>query len=161
MLNFVRCGSVVCAVLFCIFPGGCKRSQPAPTGPAPQRLSEVTIKVGDVPITVEVARTEAERRLGLMHRDSLGEGRGMLFVFAVEDNLSFYMKNTRFDLDLGYVNASGVLFQIERMKAYDTQGVSSREPALYALEVAAGFFAKHGIKAGEKLTIPPEVGPGE
>jgi hypothetical protein len=136
---------------------GCKKSPKEPTGPQPQKLPEVDITIGDVNITVEVADEEAERHLGLMHRDSIPDGRGMIFIFPSEDNLSFYMRSTRVDLDLAYARADGTIFQIERMTAYDLRSVTSREPAKYALEVPAGFLSRSGIRAGDKLMIPPEI----
>ncbi len=151
LLFLVSISSSFCA-------NGCSESRTAnhDEGRA-KSLEEIQIRVGDVPVVAEVALAPAKRRAGLMHRDGLRKGHGMLFVFPVVDNLAFYMKNTRFDLDLGYFDAGGVLFQVERMKAYDRRAVYSRKPALYALEVPAGFFAAGGIKIGDKLALPAKI----
>jgi len=43
-------------------------------------------------VQAEVARTPAERERGLMFRESLAKGRGMLFVFPEAQIRSFWMK---------------------------------------------------------------------
>jgi uncharacterized membrane protein (UPF0127 family) len=143
---------------------GCRAAAPPEDATArpgdaerPQRLPTATIQVGARPLVVEVAATEAQRRTGMMGRPSLGPDEAMLFVFLREDNLVFWMKDTPVDLDLAYLGADGTILQIEPMTAYNTDQVFSRAPARYALEVPAGWFAAHGIAAGARVTIPPEV----
>src|SRR5690606_5996567 len=48
---------------------------------------------------VEIAADDASRARGLMFRDSLEAGHGMLFIFEQEQPLAFWMKNTRIPLD--------------------------------------------------------------
>jgi uncharacterized membrane protein (UPF0127 family) len=43
------------------------------------------------------------------------------------------------------------------MKAFNLEAVFSREPARFALEVPAGWFAAHGIEVGAKVEIPADV----
>ncbi len=143
---------------------GCRAAAPPEEPPArpgdaerPQRLPTATIRVGARPLVVEVAATEAQRRKGMMGRPSVGPDEAMLFVFLREDNLAFWMKDTLVDLDLAYLGADGTILQIEHMAARNTDGVFSRAPARYALEVPAGWFAAHGIAVGARVTIPPEV----
>ncbi|HUU11141.1 MAG TPA: DUF192 domain-containing protein, partial [Phycisphaerae bacterium] len=131
---------------------------PAPDeGQRPQRLATATIRVGEVPLVVEVADERAEHAKGMMFREHLGPDEAMLFIFERDENRQFWMKNTPMDLDLAYVAADGTITQIERMKAYDAEGVFSREPVRFVLEVPAGWFARHGIGVGTKLAIPPDV----
>jgi hypothetical protein len=130
---------------------------PTPAADQPQRLPTATISIGDRTLTVEVAKEPAEQQKGMMFRPHLAPDEAMLFVFPREDNLSFWMKNTYVDLDIAYIRADGVITQIERLKAHDLTAVYSREPARFALEVPAGWFAAHGITVGAKAIIPPEV----
>ena len=151
--------SAALALILCA-PLGCDRS--APTGPAsgpdqPQRLATATIRVGQAPLVVEVARTRDEQGKGMMFRKSLGPDEAMLFIADRDTNLSFWMKNTYVDLDLAYIRSDGVIVQIERMKALDTEPVFAREPARFTLEVPPGWFAAHGVGVGAKVEIPPEV----
>jgi hypothetical protein len=93
-----------------------------------------------------------------MFRDSPADGQGMLFVWPSERKVNFWMQNTPFDIDVGYISADGTMFQILRMKAFDNHTENkSLWPAKYALEVSAGWFEKHGLKEGVAVRIPPEV----
>jgi len=142
-----------------IWVAGCAGA-PAPAPIAedqPQHLPTATIRVGDVALVVEVAARPAEQQKGMMFRKKLSPDEAMLFVFPRDSNLSFWMKNTAFDLDLAYIGPDGRITQVERMKAYDLEPVFSREPARFALETAAGWLAAHGAKVGTPVAIPPEV----
>jgi len=93
-----------------------------------------------------------------MFREAPADGEGMLFVWPTARKVNFWMENTPFDIDLGYIDAKGTLFQIIRMNAFDIRSENkSRDPVKYALEVAAGWFEKHGLKEGVAVRIPPEV----
>jgi uncharacterized protein len=123
----------------------------------PQHLATATIKVAGKPLVVEVARTEAERRKGMMFRSSLGPDETMLFVFARPANLAFWMKNTLVDLDLAYIDANGRVTQVATMKALDETAVPSVEPVRFVLEAPKGWMAAHKVAAGTPVEIPPEV----
>lgn len=150
-------------LLFMAVSAGCNGTPPGgsttivPAEEQPQRLPTATIRVGETPLVVEVARTKEEQHTGMMFRRTLGPDEAMFFVFDREDNLSFWMKNTWVDLDLAYIGADGVILQVERMKAHNLDSVYSREPARFVLEVPAGWFAKHGVGVGTRLTMPPEA----
>jgi uncharacterized membrane protein (UPF0127 family) len=123
-------------------------------------LKTVQIKVGDKRLRVEVARTIAEQERGLMDRTDLPNGTGMLFEYAAESELVFWMKNTKLALDIGFFDAKGVLLNIESMNP-DAEGISddarpryrSKTAAKYALEVPKGWFQKNGISPGALLDI--------
>ena len=141
---------------------GCQeKAAPAPPPPAPaqspQHLATATIHVGQVPLVVEVANTEATRQKGMMFRTRLGPDEAMLFVFGRDSNLTFWMKNTPVDLDLAYIRADGTITQTERMEANVLDPVFSREPVRFALEVPAGWLQEHGVAVGTKVAIPPGV----
>jgi hypothetical protein len=108
-------------------------------------LPTAAIRVGAIPLVVEVAKTEAARRKGMMLRERLGPDEAMLFVFDRDSNLAFWMKNTPVDLDLAYIRSDGTIMQTEQLRAH------------VALEVPAGWLAKHGIAVGTKVAIPPAV----
>ena len=100
-------------------------------------------------LTVEIADTEKNRNVGLMHRKQLGTGHGMLFVFPREQMLTFWMKNTYLPLSIAYIGEENSINEIYDMKPLDTSVVyPSRLPARYALEVNRGWFAKNNITRG-------------
>jgi hypothetical protein len=147
-------------VLLLIAATGCDRGAPPPapgTDERAQKLETATIRVGEAPLLVEVADSEAERQKGMMFRETLGPDEAMLFVFQADANLGFWMKNCYADLDLAFIRADGTIVQTERMRAYNEEPVFSREPVRFALEASAGWFGAHGVAVGTKVTVPEDV----
>jgi uncharacterized membrane protein (UPF0127 family) len=107
-------------------------------------------------ITVEIAESPAQHERGLMYRKSLPENAGMLFIFSNEERQYFWMKNTYIDLSIGYCDKEKRLDDIQEMKAtsvMETRPPSypSAKPAMYALEMQKGWFAKNKLKIGQKF----------
>lgn len=121
------------------------------TANAQTPLPEVTLTINGHAVTAEVAATVEHRTQGLMHRRMLPENRGMVFVFPSATPQSFWMKNTYIPLSIAYIDAAGVIVNIENMKPHSTDPVPSAKPAKYALEVNRGWFDKRGIKPGMKV----------
>jgi len=115
------------------------------------------IRLGNTVINAEVVNTDASRARGLMYRERLEPGTGMLFVFPVEGHYSFWMKNMRFPLDMLWISSSGtitdIMAQVPPCGEGDCPGLEPVSDALYVLEVEAGFCAGHAIKAGDRLEI--------
>ena len=110
-----------------------------------------------VQVKAEIADDEAERRRGLMERTELAENAGMLFVFGREQELSFWMRNTRIPLSIAYIDANGRIVDIEDMEPFDDQTKHpSAEPSKYALEVNQGFFEERSIEVGDRVEVPAE-----
>lgn len=107
------------------------------------------LKVADVTVKVEVARTEAEHAKGLMFRDALPENTGMWFVFGHPHRSSFWMKNTFIPLDIIFVGKDFRILSIfENAKPFDLSAISSPVPYWYVLEVPAGFAKAKGLTVG-------------
>ena len=53
---------------------------------------------------IEIADSDEERTRGLMYRESLCSGCGMLFVYGEEGNYKFWMKNTLIPLDIVWLD---------------------------------------------------------
>ena len=114
----------------------------------------ITISAHGQALTVEVARTEAQRERGLMQRTDLGPRDGMIFVFDRDDHLSFWMKNTPTALSIAFISVEGKILQIEDMEPFSESIVRSRLSARYALEMRKGAFAELGITEGDTFTFP-------
>lgn len=110
-----------------------------------------TLRVGGHEVKVEVADDEEERRRGLMHRDSLPEDQGMLFVYSEERTLSFWMRNTNIPLDVAYLDRRGTIVDIRSMDPQTDRLYESRQPAMYALEMNRGWFRDHGVGVGDRV----------
>jgi uncharacterized membrane protein (UPF0127 family) len=106
-------------------------------------------------VRVEVAADDELRAQGLMYRDQLRPGTGMLFFFAQDGEYPFWMKNTRIPLDMIWIDASHRIAamhhdvppcQIEDCPSYPPNATSR-----YVLEVAGGVAKEHGLKVGDVL----------
>jgi uncharacterized protein len=107
-------------------------------------------------VQVEIADSPDELARGLMGRTTLGENRGMLFVFPDEELRSFWMKNTLIPLSIAYMDSDGRIVDLQDMKPLDDDPPHyvSTEPAKYALEVNQGFFEERGVKVGDRAELP-------
>ena len=104
-------------------------------------------------VLVEVASTSDERAEGLMYRDEVPDGTGMLFVFPDVSVRSFWMANTYVPLDLAFLDASFNVVDIIQMQPLVTESYTGRAPAMYGLEVRQGWLAEHGIAVGARAEV--------
>jgi len=125
----------------------------------PQRLPTTQMTIAGQVFTLEIADDDKEREIGLMKRDSIPQNHGMIFIFPDEEQRTFWMKNTRFDIDIFYVREDGVLDSNATMRAYDLTGSPSNGPAKYAIELNAGWAEKLKLKPGDKLTLTDFLAP--
>jgi len=109
-------------------------------------------------VQAEVARSFEEREQGLMFRENLAKGRGMLFVFPDAQVRSFWMKNTFIPLDIAYLDAELRIVDIQAMEPESLDSHPSSLPAMLALEVPLGWFAEVGISVGGQAQVV--FGPG-
>jgi len=117
-------------------------------------LERVTIGVGTEEFVVEVARTSADQARGLMDRKRLGEGEGMIFVYAADRRMSFWMRNTYIPLSIGFLTSEGEILQIEDMRPLDLTPVVSQRSARHALELNRGAFERASARVGDRVRLP-------
>ena len=108
---------------------------------------------GDATLTVEVARTSAERALGLMKRSSLAADHGMIFIWDQPTRSAFWMKNTLIPLSVAFIAADGTIIDIQQMQPQTTDPHAPGQDYLYAVEANQGYFSEHGVTPGSKLEI--------
>ncbi len=111
----------------------------------------VDLTVGGVAVTAEIADTPALRERGLMGRDSLAENHGMLFVYPDEQIRSFWMRNTPIALDIAFLDRNGTIINVGTMAPNTDDSTLSLSPAMYALEMLAGWFEKNGVEVGARV----------
>lgn len=112
--------------------------------------------------TVEIAATDASRARGLMFRERLGEGHGMLFIHEREEPQAYWMKNTRIPLDILYFSRDRRLVSQQRDVPPCSAGSAcppypSRGAALYVLELNAGEAARLDLADGALLRFGPGI----
>lgn len=116
---------------------------------------EIATKSGVRVFSVEMATTEEEKQTGLMYRKELPDGKGMLFDFSPEQQISMWMKNTYISLDMIFIRADGRILRIaENTEPLSTRIISSGGLARAVLEVAAGTAQKYGIQPGDRVAHP-------
>ena len=116
---------------------------------------EIVTKTGVQVFSVEVATTDQEKETGLMYRKELPDGKGMLFDFSPEQQISMWMKNTYISLDMIFIRADGRILRIaENTEPESTRIISSGGLAKGVLEVIAGTARKYGIAPGDRVAHP-------
>jgi uncharacterized membrane protein (UPF0127 family) len=104
---------------------------------------------------VEVADTEASRARGLMHRDSMPQFSGMLFVYPRPGPVAFWMRNTRIPLDMLFFDETGRLTAIhENAVPFDETPIPGGNDVLFVLEINGGMASQLGIDLGSELRHP-------
>ena len=123
----------------------------AATAALAQPLPVAELRAGMHLIRAEVASDFSTRGRGLMHRKGLAPNAGMLFIFDGPSQQCMWMKNTYIPLSVAFLDEQGTIINIADMQPHSEQTHCSARPALYALEMARGWFAERGIKPGVKL----------
>lgn len=103
-------------------------------------------------IDIEIAETSFEIETGLMYRESMKKNQGMLFVFNEIRERNFYMKNTRFPIDLIFIdhNKKVVSFQ-ENAQPFNEATLPSNALAQFVIEVNAGLAEEWLLEVGDKM----------
>jgi uncharacterized membrane protein (UPF0127 family) len=137
---------------------GCAKTGATPDSgtPAPQPAGGATVTFPDgFVVRVELATNDETRAQGLMYRDSLPDGTGMLFLFTRDDEYPFWMKNTLIPLDMIWVTSdqriAAISHDVPPCRADPCPSYPPHAISRYVLEVAGGVARTHGLKAGDQL----------
>jgi len=126
-----------------------------PVRSAAQQTLEIASKTGVHLFAVEVVDNDADRAKGLMYRKNLPEGRGMLFDFHRDQEVSFWMQNTYIPLDMVFIRGDGRILRIEEnTEPLSTRLIPSGAPVRAVLEVIGGTTRKLGIAPGDRVASP-------
>ena len=111
---------------------------------------------------VEIADDERERERGLMFRDAMDAGHGMLFIHEREEPRAYWMKNTKIALDILYFDNARRLVSQQRDVPPCTLGdrcpsYPSDAPARYVLELNAGQAANLGLELNAQMRFGPGI----
>lgn len=107
-----------------------------------------------ISIKARVADTDEARTQGLKGINNLPDDEGMLFDFHDEQWASFWMKGCLQSLSIAFITKNGIIADIQEMSInVPTQLYHSPIPVRYALEVNPGFFTRHQIAIGDKISL--------
>lgn len=124
------------------------------------------VELGNQRYAIEIADDDAERARGLMFRDALPTGHGMLFIHDAEEPQAYWMKNTKIPLDILYFDDERKLVAQQRDVPPCSLGdgcpsYPSDAPARYVLELNAGEAARLQLKDGAELRFGPGIPPAK
>ncbi|KAA0970728.1 DUF192 domain-containing protein [Aureimonas fodinaquatilis] len=106
-------------------------------------------------VSVEIADTDSSRATGLMNRETLRAGHGMLFDFETPRPVTMWMKNTLIPLDMIFIGADGKITNIARnAQPLSLNTIASDGPVRFVLEINGGAAATYGAKAGDEVKHP-------
>ena len=131
-------------------------ADPWDTFESPIGLPTGILQIGDEVFHVEIAATPTALETGLMDRTHVEANAGMLFVFDQPELLRFWMVKTPLPLDVAFIDPDWTIVGMATMEPLSGEIHESPIPAQYALEVAAGEFARRGIAVGDTVT-PPDL----
>ena len=149
---FLLAAALVVAALGHVLFGQRVQKAPVPT------LHELVVEgeKGPVLLKVEIASTPETWRRGLMFRKSLPEDHGLLFIFPQATGSAFWMKNTYIPLSIAFADQNGKILRILDMEPCTKDPCLTYYPGVayrQALEVNQGWFARHGVKEGDRWRL--------
>ena len=119
-------------------------------------MEQKFINIGDKTYNCRIAKTEEEKRKGLMGIEFLPMDEGILFVWPDEDTRKMWMKDTHISLDQIAINADDEVTMVYPAKPEDDTLVSFIG-AKYILEVNQNS----GIKVGDDFEIDDSDDPNK
>lgn len=126
----------------------------APITSAQPKLPALKLLIGTpgVEVSAEMAISQQQIATGMMHRKSLGENEGMLFIFAEPKKAAFYMRNTIVPLTVAYLGSSGVIMELHDLEPKNETPVEAKSDLVrFVLEMPRGWFKKNGITEAQKV----------
>ena len=105
---------------------------------------------------VEIVDERIDMQRGLMYREDLDLGKGMLFVFDKSAKQKIWMKNMEFDLDIIWFDSDLRVVDVRENAECcleDCEIMMPCENARYVLEVNSGSVEKIGLEVGDVVEI--------
>ena len=105
-------------------------------------------------LKAEIADDQTEREKGLSGREDLADNSAMLFKFETESkDHCFWMKDTKFSLDMIWLDANKKVVTIKNNVAPETYPNSfcPGQPAQYVIEIPAGKSDMYGLKQSAQV----------
>lgn len=156
-MNSLRsCVLLLAATLMGLAPGCGREMTMEPVKPATP--NSATLQVAGRAVEVELAFDDSARNRGLMHRTDMADDHGMLFLFVDDAPRLFWMRDTLIPLDICFLDAEGVLLNVEAAAAgVERPGFHSRGNARFVLELNLGWADQNGLKPGTRIEISDEL----
>jgi uncharacterized membrane protein (UPF0127 family) len=93
----------------------------------------------------------------MQNRSTFAPADAMLFTYDDPKLVSFWMKDTPIPLDIIFLDAAGVVSQIEHSAPPQSlEPIESERPIMAALEIPSGTASSRGIEIGSRMVFDPE-----
>ena len=112
------------------------------------------VLVSDNLFMVDIASDTTQSKIGLSNRNLNKDNYFMVFILDKPQKVSFWMKNTKIDLSIAFINEESRIVEISNLKANSLkQKISKNNDIKYALEVPKGYFIENQIRVGDYFQI--------
>jgi len=133
-------------------------------GPRTESLEDLSLQVITLPdgrqIRAEVMIKPEEMTRGMMYRDALPQGRGMLFIHSQPAPYRYWMSNVKVPLDIVFMDSSRQIVEIcadtppcTTAKKEDCPVYGGHHYEQYVLELGAGEAKRLGLQKGQTLSF--------
>ena len=161
---------VTMVLIVALVLAGCRNGGQEPAGTNGSNGPSVRYVRSDgsaVPMQIEVADTPELQSCGLMHRTSIPDDHGMLFVFQGDSVGGFWNRNTFIPLTLAWIDRDGVIVDITDLPNVSPDDnpqinttISPRAQYRYVVEANQGWFERNNVKVGDKAEVQEAVARG-
>jgi uncharacterized membrane protein (UPF0127 family) len=119
-------------------------------------VSSSSVKIKDLIINVDLAKTPEQHAKGLSIKNTLNESEGMLFIFDTPKAHSFWMKDMKFPIDIIWISSDNKIVHIEKNLQPCTfflicTSYSPHANSKYVLEVPSNYTTKNNIIVGDRV----------
>jgi uncharacterized membrane protein (UPF0127 family) len=112
------------------------------------------VLVSDNLFMVDIASDTTQSKIGLSNRNLNKDNYFMVFILDKPQKVSFWMKNTRIDLSIAFINTENRIVEISNLKANSLkQKISKNNDIKYALEVPKRYFIENQIRVGDYFQL--------
>ena len=131
-----------------------------PRAESPDELQFRTVTLpGGGKIHAEVRIKPVDLQRGLMFRDELPRGEGMLFIHQKPDVYSYWMYQTRIPLDIIWMDSDHRIVEISadtppcKTKASECPQYGGHQVSQFVLELGGGEARRLGLQTGQTLSF--------
>lgn len=119
-------------------------------------VSTPVLHIGEIPLRVEIADTDATREKGLSGRKEFPDVNGILFIFDKPDYHGIWMKDMNFPIDVIWIDENLTVVGITTGLTPESYPDTYRPPTRikYVVETDTHFADTFGIGVGNKVSLP-------
>jgi uncharacterized membrane protein (UPF0127 family) len=138
----------------CLLLGSCAGDDAAQD----HRFRRVVLPDGTV-VRAETMMNQVDMAKGMMFRESLPGGRGMLFVHAQPGNHPYWMYQVKIPLDLVWMDINGRVTEFVenappcKTAASECPNFGGNAQSQVVLELPAGYARRHGVQVGSVIQL--------